>query len=217
MSKPALTESDIIRAAAELQCEVATIKAVIRKEVRGRGFLPDGQPKVLFERHKFRDFTGGRYNASHPQLSGPPGSYGAAGQHQHDRLAAAAKLDRDAALKSASWGCFQTMGENWAQCGFSSLQAFINAMYRSEQDHLAAFVQYVKNDRRKYAVRGPHYGMTMLEGLRKKVWAVFARFYNGPKYAINNYDTSLQVFYNEAPAGDKRVPGAQDVSKGGAQ
>ncbi|HZX80779.1 MAG TPA: N-acetylmuramidase domain-containing protein, partial [Lysobacter sp.] len=77
--------------------------------------------------------------------------------------------------------------------------------------------QFVKNDRRKYSVKGPLYGMTMLEALRKKVWAVFARFYNGPNYAINNYDTSLQVFYNEAPAGDKRVPSAQDVFKGGAQ
>ncbi len=59
-------------------------------------------------------------------------------------------------------------------------------------------------------------GMTMAEALRQKVWAVFAYFYNGPNYSINDYDTSLQNFYNEAPAGDKRVPCAQEVSKGGA-
>ncbi|AZA64465.1 DUF3380 domain-containing protein [Chryseobacterium carnipullorum] len=56
-----LTEQDYINAAKELGCEVAAIKAVAEVESRGSGFLSSGEPKILFERHRFYKYTNGKY------------------------------------------------------------------------------------------------------------------------------------------------------------
>jgi hypothetical protein len=41
----------------DLNCDVAAIQAVAEVEARGAGFLGDGRPKILFERHKFRKYA----------------------------------------------------------------------------------------------------------------------------------------------------------------
>src|SRR4051794_26976898 len=71
--------------------------AVVTVETAGCGFLHDRRPVVLFERHEFRRRTASRFDASHPEISGPAGGYGPAGAHQHARLASAIGLDRRAA------------------------------------------------------------------------------------------------------------------------
>lgn len=180
-----LTEQDYQRAAKALGCEVAAIKAVAEVESTGSGFLPSGEPKVLFEAHIFDRLTNGRFRKSHPNLSSAKWDrslYGPAGQHQHKRLAEAVKLDREAALQSASYGKFQVMGFNWKVCGYKSLQAFINAMFRSEGDHLDAFVGYVK-------------ARKLDDELQRLDWAGFSAGYNGPSYAENAYDTKMAKAY----------------------
>src|SRR6185436_13915177 len=90
-----LNEGDYQQAADLLKCDIAAIKAVAEVESRGAGFLPDGRPKILFERHKFRSFTGGKYDATNPDISNKtPGGYGAGGTHQWDRFNVAAALDQ---------------------------------------------------------------------------------------------------------------------------
>lgn len=176
--KPTLTEQDFAAAADKLGCSVAVIKAVCQVEAPRGGFLPSGEPTILFERHQFSKRTGRKFDISHPHISNPkPGGY-KGGQAEHDRLAEAASLDRDAALESASWGKFQIMGFNYAPAGFDSLQAFINAMYQSEGRQLYAFVSFIQ-----------HEGLASF--LREQRWADFARRYNGPNYAINSYDTKM--------------------------
>jgi len=183
MSKPLLTEDDYRLAAESLGVGVAAIKAVCEVEAPKGGFFPDGQVRILFERHKFSQHTGGRYDKSHPGISNPKwGGWGTEGQ-QHARLAQAAALDRDAALKSASWGKFQILGENFKQAGFGTLQGFINAMHAGEPDQLEAFVNFVKAD------------AAMHKALQARNWAKFARRYNGPKYAENKYDVKLAAAY----------------------
>lgn len=195
MQGKALLEQDYIDAARLLQCEVAVIKAVTKKEAPRGGFLPDGQPVILFERHIFRRMTGGKYDKSHPHLSAAqPGGYGSSGMNQHKRLSEAVALNREAALQSASWGRFQIMGFNWRASGYASLGAFITAMYRNEGAHLQAFSGFVASN------------PAMLAALKAKDWAEFARRYNGPDYRKNNYDVSLREFYAAMPDGDKRVP-----------
>ena len=177
----ALTYQDYRTAATALGCEVPVIQAVDAVESNGDGFLPTGEPKILFEAHIFDRLTDGRYRRSHPHLSSAKWNrrlYGRAGLYQHERLQEAVTLDRDAALQSASYGRFQIMGFNWKVCGYQSLQAFINAMYRSEADHLQAFVGYVK-------ARG------LADELQRKDWSGFASAYNGPAFAQNRYDTKL--------------------------
>src|SRR5690606_24237621 len=115
---------------------------------------------------------------SHPDISYSkwrPGTYGPAGAHQHNRLARAAELDRNAALMACSWGQFQLMGFNYEVCGHDTLQKFVNAMYRSADDQLDGFVSYVIN-------RG------LADELQRKDWPGFAFGYNGAGYAANKYD-----------------------------
>lgn len=184
--KQILPEVDFATAAGQLSCPVAAIKAVCAVEAPRGGFMADGQPRILFERHHFSKLTGGKFDKSHPHISNrTPGGYGGEAA-QHVRLSEAAALDREAALKSASWGKFQIMGSNYEACGFGSLQSFINAMYQSEARHLDAFIGFVKAN------------PGMLKALRAQDWAEFARRYNGPNYAINKYDTKLDAAFRAA-------------------
>lgn len=177
--KPRLSEEDFKRAAEALGTAVNVVKAVTAVESRGEGFLPTGEPVILFERHIFSRETNRRFDASHPDISNrKPGGYGSTSS-QHKRLQRAAALDREAALRSASWGLFQIMGFNHEAAGHSTLQGFINAMYRSEGAQLDAFVDFIKADQ------------TMWDALRSRRWAAFAARYNGPSYAKNQYDTKL--------------------------
>lgn len=183
-----LNEADYQRAAAQLGCSVANIKAVFEVEAPGGGFDSTGQPRILFEAHKFSRLTGGIYDQQYPNISsrnwdrslyarGADADARNAGEHK--RLQAAAELNRSAAFMSASWGRPQILGENFKACGFDSLQAFINAMYKDEAAQMDAFVEFVAGDNRKR------------EALRTSDWKTFARLYNGPAYAENKYDTKL--------------------------
>src|SRR5438309_11908810 len=92
---------------------IAELWAVLSVETTGCGFLPDRRPKILFERHVFSRETGHRFDVSERDLSNPrPGGYGAAGESQYERLGRAIGLDRNAALRSTSWGIGQVMGDN---------------------------------------------------------------------------------------------------------
>lgn len=179
-----LTDADFARAAQELGTTPAVVRAVTEVEARGQGFYPGGkEPIILFERHVFSRLTNGRFDKSHPDVSNrAPGGYGPSSD-QHRRLTRAAGLDREAALKSASWGLFQVMGFNHVAAGHPTLQGFINAMYAGEAEQLMAAVAFIKAN------------PVMAKALRDKDWAGFARRYNGPAYAKNKYDTKLAAAY----------------------
>lgn len=175
-----------------LRCEVPAIRAVALVEAGAQGaFLPTGEPIILFERHLFDRLTEARYRgarlpnapSSWSLVSWPsPGGYGPYSK-QHLRLQAAVALDRDAALKATSWGLFQILGLNHEACGYPELQRFVTAMYRSVDDHLRAFVQFVRHDAR------------LVDAIRARNWAAFAKVYNGPQYAQHNYDGRMAQAY----------------------
>jgi hypothetical protein len=183
-SSKALTESDYVEAAALLKCDVPAIKAVAEVESSGAGFLKDGRPKILFERHKFRELTKGSHNQTHPDISGPRGGYGAAGGHQWDRFNEAFALDPSAAIQSCSWGKFQVMGFNYRISGFKNPEDFRAAMEKSEGEHLKAFCNFITGN----SLDGP---------LRKLQWAKVAEGYNGKAYRDNKYDTKLAAAYKK--------------------
>lgn len=184
-TKPILTEEDFERAAKELNCDVAAIKAVCEVEAPKGGFLDDGRPTILFERHKFHKFTGGRFSAQHPDISSSkPGGYGAAGAHQWRRFSQAFALDPKAAMKSCSWGKFQIMGFNFKSAGFDTIDAFVDAMKVSEGEQLLAFVNIIKS-------------FALADELKGHQWLRFAAAYNGPNYRINHYDTKLAAAHKK--------------------
>ena len=177
-----LQESDFIEAAKLLNCEVAEVKAVAEVESLGSGFLSNGKPKILFERHYFHRLTGGKFSAQNPDISNK--SSGGYTSNEYARLEKASALDRNAALQSASWGKFQIMGEHWKSLGYATLQEFINAMFASEAEQLLAFVRFVKVNK-------------LDDELRRKDWAGFARGYNGSGYAKNSYDKKMKTAYEK--------------------
>lgn len=181
-----MNDADYTRAAQLLGCETAAVRAVAALESAGDGFLEDGRPKVLFEAHVFSRLTGHRFDDKYPEISSRawnPALY-IGGAREHDRLARAAALDREAALQSASWGKFQLMGFNWKRCEFGSLQDFVAAMYRSDGEQLTAFCHFIKS-------------MGLDDELRRHDWPGFARGFNGPMYASNHYDTRLSKAFDQ--------------------
>ena len=170
-------------AATSLGVDVATIKAVADVETSGDAFDALGRPRILFERHYFHRLTSGRFDLTHARVSAKSaGGYGKFSA-QYDKLEEAYALDADAALRSASWGRFQIMGDNFIAAGYPSAQAFVKAMTRSEEAQLQAFVSFVRSR------------SSLADALRHKNWAAFAKAYNGPGYAKNQYDTKLAASY----------------------
>lgn len=192
-SQKSLSPADYLRAAKALDVPVAAVRAVTEVESRGSGFLPDGRPVVLFERHimyrrvkeKFGATAAKEWAERHPDLINPtPGGYGRTAE-QPDRMGRAAELiDRECALESASWGLFQIMGFHWKLLGYPGLQAFVNAMYRSEGAQLDAFVRFIRAN------------PALLAAIKARDWAAFARGYNGPAYKVNRYDEKLAAAFD---------------------
>ena len=196
--KQVLVAEDFARAARALEVPIAAVKAVCLIEAPNGGFDANGQPRILFEGHVFSRLTGGRYDATNPTISypkwvrtfyakGPTPDARNAGEHL--RLSAASALARSAALMSASYGKFQIMGENYATCGFDSLQAFINAMYDDEGAHLNAFVEFVQHDR-----HGKGWD-ALKQAVKTGNWIPFAEFFNGPRQMENAYSSKLAVAF----------------------
>ena len=181
-----LTPADFERAARAIGCPVAAIRAVSDVESRG-GFLADGRPKILFERHVFRRQTGGRFDGAHPAIScAAPGGY-RGGAAEYDRLAEALACDRAAALRSTSWGAFQLLGCNHAAAGFPDVETFVAAMVSGEGAQLDAFVRFVRASR-------------LDDELVRCDWPGFARGYNGPDFARNRYDVRLAAAFTRSCA-----------------
>jgi hypothetical protein len=176
-----LNDNDITNAAQELNCDIATIKAVCEVEAAGSGYDNSDRLKLRFEGHKFRNWTNRAYDTSHSNLSYPYGVQKTK-QHGYSAFAEAAALDQQAAMKSTSWGLFQPMGEYFEECGFNSVEELVKSYTVSEGNQLLGFVRQVKK-------RG-------LDGkLRRRDWAGFALSYNGEDYRSNKYDTKLAAAY----------------------
>ena len=186
-AKP-LSDQDIREVTQQMGIEVATLWACVRVETAGVGFLPDGRPTILFERHFFHRLTGGRFD-DHPDISNPQaGGYGPTGANQYTRLLAAADLDCVAALSSASWGMIQTPGSSYAASGFNDVASFVEAQTVSEGNQLRTFAKLAQS-------------ADLVSALKSKDWQTFARKYNGANYAVNQYDTKLAQAYQAYVSG----------------
>jgi hypothetical protein len=179
-----LTVADIDRVALSLTLEAKIVWAVATVESLGHGFIPaDGRPELLYEAHKFSQFTGGAWDASHPNISSPtwdPSLYGAAGAHQYDRLAEAMALNREAALQAATWGMFQLLGTNCALVGFPDVDSLVAAMCDSEGAHLTAFAAYCQ-------------AQNLVHFLAGHDWEHFKLGYNGT--GTDDYAAKLATAY----------------------
>ena len=180
--------ADLAGAATAIGCSILQIKAIWKVESAGRGFDEAGRPKILFERHKFHRFTGGRFSPA-------PFSMPAAGGYSRDAdgngvLDAWDKLSDaiatgsvDAAFMAASWGAFQVMGDWWDELGYASPFAMARCTVMDEGAHLDMLVRYIRHfgldDEARAITSNP-------ESCRR-----FAAACNGPGYVRFSYHTKL--------------------------
>jgi hypothetical protein len=183
-----LDQDGLAQATTKLDIGQAELWSVLAVETAGCGYTKDRQPRILFERHKFSEATNGRYDAGYPDISNPvAGGYGSL-DSQYGRLERAIALDRTAALNSASWGIGQIMGYNAPSAGFSATEDMVNAMMQSETNQLLAMANFLQSN-------------SLAAPLRRRDWAAFARGYNGPSYAKNQYDVRLNAAFQKYAAG----------------
>lgn len=192
--KMGITEEQYRQAAAEIGIDVAFIKAIEKLESRGAGFLPNGLPTILFERHQFfkhlRAQRGAVFTmevaAKRPDICNKkPGGY-LGGRRELSRHRDAIRINETAALMSASYGRYQIMGFNHELCGFKNVKDFVLFMEESEYNHLICLLRFIKNN------------PTALQAAKALNFAKFAAAYNGIAYRKNKYDTKLQKAYYAA-------------------
>lgn len=160
------------------------IHAFIEVEASGSGFDKAGRPKMLFEPHVFyRNLAGAARDLAVTRgLAYRTWRRGAYPADSYPRLVQAMAIDETAALKAASWGLGQVLGENHGAAGFDTVQAMVRAMMDDEAAHLEASIAFIESNH-------------LDDELRRHDWSAFARGYNGAGYAANGYHTKLAAAY----------------------
>jgi len=197
-----LDKIDFIEAAKIIGCDYRIIMAVYEVEAAGRGYLDDGRVKILFEGHRFwkrlekNGLDPAAFIKSYPEYRNvlyknwDKKKY-KGGASEWNRMSEAIEVckmlnaDVDIALKSASYGSFQIMGENCEMCGYNSAQEMISDYnLNGEEAQLNSFIKFVKSKK-------------LDDELRAKNFQKFAQGYNGTAYRENKYDTKLNTAYNK--------------------
>ena len=107
------------------------------------------------------------------------------GDKEYIRLKQAQSINESIANQSASWGLFQIMGFNYKAAGYNDIDTFVDEMYYSEHLQFQAGCNFIASN------------AGIINALRKKDWTTFARLYNGPAYAQNNYHNKLAAAYRQ--------------------
>lgn len=160
------------------------IHAILDVESAGKGFDSKGRPRMLFEPHIFyRELGKGpeRDEAVKQGLARPRWKRDYP-KDSYPRLERAMAINKNAALRSASWGLGQIMGFNHLAAGYSSALAMVEAFMADEDNHLEAMVSFIIVN-------------NLDDELRRHDWAGFARGYNGKGFAQNRYDEKLADSY----------------------
>jgi len=182
---------DIDNTAESLGVELAALRAVLSVEAGGFGFDKSKRPKALFERHYFYKMLKDKPDAlqlavdaglAYPKWGEKP--YPKGSDAVYAEITAAVDIDLDAALRSVSWGLGQIMGNNYKLAGCSSAQEMVEQAMESEVNQLRHMANFIR-------------AAGLLDEIQRKDWAGFAKGYNGPSYAQNQYDTKLEIAYNK--------------------
>lgn len=184
-----LEPSDIDKIAADLKVEPAAFRAVITVEAAGSGFDKAGRPKALFERHHFYKHLKDTSNLlseavsdglAYPKWGEKP--YPKGSDAVYGEIERACAIEEEAALLSTSWGLGQIMGSNFKLAGCASVHDMVMEACESEAGQVRQMAAFIK-------------AAGLQDELAAKNWAGFAKGYNGPQYAQNQYDQKLAAAY----------------------
>lgn len=190
-----LKESDLIAGAKRINVPVIVIKAIAEVETLGAGYLDNGKPKILFERHRMHFYLTQKFGknkandlmSKHPNIVNTKTGGYHGGIAEHTRLSQAKQIDIECALQSASWGRFQLMGENWKALGYSSVQEFVAQQEQSESLQFEAFLRYCETKSGEIDNKD----WKLIDALRQENWHVVFSLYNGRNYKKLGYDTKF--------------------------
>jgi len=184
-----MTVEDIHAVADTAGIDRAALRAVLSVETGGSGFDKSGRPKALFERHYFYKFIkddpvlldqASAAGLAYPKWGERP--YPKGSDAVYAEIEAAYEMRPSAALMATSWGLGQIMGSNWEMTGADSVDEMVRQAMESETNQLHHMIGFIKS-------------AGLLDKLKTKDWAGFAKGYNGPAYAKNAYDTKLAGAY----------------------
>ncbi len=200
-----LDNLDIPVMAARLSMSEDLVHALDEVESAGSGFDKQGRPAMLFEPHLFyRNLSGASRDAAVKAGLAYPSWKRDYPADSYPRLVRAMEIDAEAALKSCSWGRYQTLGSHHRALGYRSPQAMVQAFMHDEEAHLEAFVTYTIVNR-------------LDDDLREGRYDVFFAGYNGPLYREHGYDRKFQTALKKWRAvPDTPTPGEKPAYVDGA-
>lgn len=207
MSTSIFTHAQLSDAAAELGWQREMLSSLVKKEVLNSPFFKvSGKTyqKILFERHIFWRHLVKHGLDPHEMIRRDPTLRDVLGQtpykkygkffQQYQRRDRAAGICRASALSACSYTGFQILGENWKECGYDSVEAFVDAM-DDTQNWLSAMVALVKSKKIEATLRPDRLD-----------FAGFAEKWNGPDYWRRKYDVELSRIYQRELAGSLPRP-----------
>lgn len=149
---PAITEQELQTIAEQLgDKDTKRIKAVADVESNGSGWFNSGLPKILYERHKFWEWTTNVSNRvvswySNPNAGGYTMDANKNGINDSwEKLSLAIGKDPLAALSAISIGKFQVLGRYYRDCGYNHPIEMLCAASRDEYAHYAMLRDYILN------------------------------------------------------------------------
>ncbi|HEM7785408.1 TPA: N-acetylmuramidase family protein [Acinetobacter baumannii] len=191
-----LKDSDYTAAVARLKVSELAIRVFGAVEGRGVGFLKNGKPKILFERHRMYAYLrlkkgtafANKMAVECPNIVNKKSGGYQGNEAEYVRLELAKQIDVECALMSASWGQFQIMGENWKELGYASAQEFVDQQFASESYQLEAFIRFI--EWKTGMINGKK--VALIDALRAENWDAVFTLYNGPNYKKLGYQAKFQ-------------------------
>lgn len=176
--------------AKEAKIEPAALLAIAEVESGGRALhdVNGGkEPAIRFEGHYFDRRLSGRLRdyARSNGLSAPIAGRIRNPKSQGERwllLERAMGLNKKAALESTSWGLGQVMGAHWEWLGYASVDDLVAEARGSVAGQTRLMLRFIEK-------------AELLEVLKARNWREFARRYNGPAFARNEYDKRMAEAY----------------------
>jgi hypothetical protein len=184
------TVSEIQKIADDLEVPAPALLAVAEVESAGVAQWQVGSkklPPIRFEGHYFYRLLKGkqRDQAVRAGLANPkagavknPNNYAA----RYEMLARAAKINKEAAYASTSWGVGQVMGDHAKRLGFGTAVKMASKCMEDVAGQVEVMAAYIKS-------------FGLVDELQSKGWAAFAKQYNGKNYRANRYDTKMAAAF----------------------
>jgi peptidoglycan hydrolase-like protein with peptidoglycan-binding domain len=181
----------IVAAATQAGIDPAALLSVVECETNGSPFEVDGRtPVLLYERHvAFREAAkvGKSVQNAFIKAGLAIPKWNKATQYKDEGTSAlrlalitrARAIHEEVTNASASWGLGQTLGNQFEELGFATATDLVE--YMTEGGLTAQIKVLIAEVKAK----------SLIKALNTKDFTTFARRYNGPGYAKNQYDTRM--------------------------